>query len=285
MLPALSTEEDQRYARQMAPALFGHAGQQRLKAASVLVTRIGGVGGPAALTLLTAGVGKLIVAHAGTLESPDLNRQLLGTEAGLGYSRVEQFAATLRAHNSFGRVEAIDHEPNDAEARDWAHEVDLIVSCAADFPQRLRLSRAAHQAGIPFIDAAQWGMTGSLLVSNGRSTPCLDCLYPEVPPFEADFPVSGAIAAVMGNLAAMEALKILSGVGSPLFGRLLVVEGLKGEIRNIRLQRRATCSICGAAEPHLGNKNYERENNARRPGIRPRLDQFLGARTGTGGNG
>ena len=246
LLPPLTLDEQLRYERQIGPGVLTKEGQRRLKTATALVTRAGGVGGPAALSLVLAGVGRVIIAHPGELETPDLNRQLLGSELGLGGSRAAQFAAHLRSMNSFVTVEAIDHEPDDDEADQLAHRVDIVLSCAADFGQRLRLNRAAHSAGVPFIDAAQWGMTGSLLVSNGRTTPCLACAYPETPPFEASFPVVGAIAATMGNLAALEAIKILAGVGRPMWGRLLIVDGFRGETRRVRLRCREDCPVCTA---------------------------------------
>jgi molybdopterin/thiamine biosynthesis adenylyltransferase len=246
MFPLLTADERSRYDRQIGPGVLTEEGQQRLKGATALITRAGGVGGPAALSLVLAGVGRVIIAHPGDLETPDLNRQLLGSEAGLGYPRASQFAARLRSMNSFVAVEAIDHEPDDVEADELADRADIILSCAADFGQRLRLNRAAHTRGVPFIDAAQWGITGSLLVSNGRTTPCLACAYPEIPPFETNFPVMGAIAATVGNLAALEALKILSGIGRPMWGCLLIVDGFLGEMRRVRLHCREGCPVCEA---------------------------------------
>jgi molybdopterin/thiamine biosynthesis adenylyltransferase len=246
LLP-LTTDERLRYERQIGPGVLTEEGQRRLKSSTALVTRVGGLGGPAALALVLAGVGKVIIAHGGELESPDLNRQLLGSEAGLGKPRAEQFAATLRSMNRFVTVEAMDHEPEECQAAELAQKVDIILSCPADFEHRLRLNRAAHQAGIPFLDAAQWGMAGSLLVSDGRSTPCLACAYPEIPPFETRFPVVGAISATMGNLAALEAIKILSGTGQPLWGKMLLVDGFHGEMRQIKLRHRTDCPACGGA--------------------------------------
>ncbi|HUY91865.1 MAG TPA: ThiF family adenylyltransferase [Pirellulales bacterium] len=171
MLPPLTPDERLRYDRQIGPGVLTDAGQRRLKAATALVARAGGVGGPAALSLVLAGVGRVIIAHPGELESPDLNRQILGSERGLGFPRASQFAAHLRTMSSFVTIEEIDHELNDDEADELAGRADVVLSCAADFGRRLILNRAAHSARIPFIDAAQWGMTGSLVVSDGRTTP------------------------------------------------------------------------------------------------------------------
>ncbi len=241
--PQLSPAERERYARQMGPGVLSPEGQLRLKQSTALVTRVGGMGGPAALSLVLAGVGRVIIAHGGELISPDLNRQVLGCEAGLGQGRAEAFAATLRSMNRFVTVEALDHEPHDDEALSLAQQCDIILSCPPTFAERLRLDRAARAAGIPLIDAAQWGMSGTLIVV-GPGHNCLRCAYPEEPPFEEFFPVVGAISSAIGSLAALEAIKILSGAGRPLWGQMLIVDGFQAITRTLSLQ---PCPACARA--------------------------------------
>ena len=250
--------EHERYARQIGPGVLSEAGQARLKQASALVTRVGGMGGPAALCLTMAGVGRVVIAHGGELISPDLNRQVLGSEAVLGKPRATHFAETLRGMNRFVTVEALDHEPDDAEARRLAEQVDIIVSCPPTFEERLRLNRAAVAAGIPLVDAAQWGMSGTLIVMKPGETACLQCVYPNEPPFEELFPVVGAISSAIGSLAALEAIKILSGHGEPMFGKMLIVDGYRGGTQQVQLARRPECPCCGS-KPADG----EREGTAR----------------------
>lgn len=216
-------------------------GQSRLRNSTALVTRVGGMGGPAAQMLAMAGVGKLILAHGGQLESPDLNRQVLGTEAGIGMPRAIQFAQTLERLSQFVEVEALDREPDDAEALELAQRCDVILSCPPTFAERLRLNRASLRAKIPFIDAAQWGMTGTLFVSRPGATACLACAYPAPPPFEEFFPVVGAISAAIGSLAALEAIKILSGNGNPFWGRMVVYDGFHARITDFDVSPRAEC--------------------------------------------
>lgn len=243
----LSADEWERYRRQLGPGVLSREGQARLKGASVLISRVGGMGGPAALMLAMAGVGRLVLSHGGDLESPDLNRQVLGIEAGLGRSRAEQFAATLRARNRWVTVEAVEHEADDAEWSRRASKADLIVSAPPNFDERLRLNRLALAAGIPLVDAAQWGLSGTLLAVQPRQTACLECLYPEPPPFEEEFPVVGAISSAIGSLAALETIKILSGAGEPLFGRMLIYDGFHANTSIVRLARRKTCPSCGGS--------------------------------------
>jgi molybdopterin/thiamine biosynthesis adenylyltransferase len=244
---ALSADERARYARQIGPGALSEEGQVRLKRSAVLVSRAGGMGGPAALALVMAGVGRVVVAHGGELISPDLNRQVLGSEAGLGRPRPGQFEEALRAMNRFAAVEVIDHEPDDDEALALARRVDLVISAAPTFEERLRLNEAAVRTGVPLIDAAQWGMTGTLVVVDPGRTACLRCLYPTDPEFEEMFPVVGAISMAVGALAALEAIKVLSGTGSPLFGRLSLVDGFQGRSSQIVLLRNPDCPCCSAA--------------------------------------
>lgn len=247
-LMTLSSDEQTRYSRQVGPGVLSWEGQQRLKESTALISRVGGMGGPAALMLTMAGVGKIILAHGGELISPDLNRQILGCEDLLGKPRADGFAGYLRTMNRFVEVEAIGHEPGDDEAIELARRVDIVLACPPTFEERLRLNRAACAAGIPLIDAAQWGMSGSLTVIRPGATACLACLYPTAPPFEELFPVVGAISSAMGSLAALEAIKILSGTGKPLWGKLLTYDGFHGRTHLTDLQRNMECPVCGDLE-------------------------------------
>jgi molybdopterin/thiamine biosynthesis adenylyltransferase len=205
------------------------------------------MGGPAALALVMAGVGRVVIAHGGELLSPDLNRQVLGSENAVGKPRAPHFAEYLRSMNRFVTVDAIDHEPDDDEARQLAAEVDIILSCPPTFQERLRLNRAAVEAGIPLVDAAQWGMSGTLIAIDPGRTACLRCVYPEDPQFEEFFPVVGAISSAVGSLAALEAIKILSGTGTPQFGLLWMIDGYHGRSSSVVLHRNLDCPCCGGS--------------------------------------
>ena len=240
----LSPAEQERYARQIGAGVLSPEGQLRLKRATAFITRVGGMGGPAALALAMAGVGRLIIAHGGRMISPDLNRQLLGSEDTIGQMRVGAFAARLRSVNRFVAVEAVDHEPDDGEALALARRSNVILACPPTFAERLRLNQAAVRAGIPLIDAAQGGRSGSLIVVQPGRTACLACVYPEPPPFEELFPVIGAISSAIGSLAALEAIKILSGSGNPLWGCLFTYDGYQGRATTVRLSRNPHCPCC-----------------------------------------
>ena len=244
-MTSLTSAELERYDRQLGAGVLTREGQERLKRATALITRVGGMGGPASLMLTMAGVGRVIIAHGGPMISPDLNRQVLGAENVLGKPRAEHFGAYLRSMNQFVEVIDLDHEPDDGEAEKLAQQSDIVLACPPTFEERLRLNRAAVATRTPLIDAAQWGMTGTMIVVKPGETACLECAYPEPPPFEELFPVVGAISSATGSLAALEAIKILSGSGQPRWGRMLTYDGFQGRITDLALRRRPTCDCCG----------------------------------------
>lgn len=245
----LSPEERARYEWQMWTAGFGEAGQLRLKAARVLVSRIGGVGGLVAYQLAAAGVGRLVLAHAGSIRPSDLNRQLLMTTAALGTPRVRSAATRLAELNPHVAVEPVPENIGESNAAELVSRVDLVASCAPLFEERLGMNREAVRQNKPLVDAAMYDMTAQVMTVLPGRTACLGCLYPEVPPvWKREFPVFGAVSGTVACLAAVEAIKILGGVGDPLAGRLLLLDLATMNVMSQRVERRADCRVCG----HLG---------------------------------
>src|SRR5687767_3023318 len=153
-LPDLTDEDRRRYEWQLWVRDFGEEGQRRLKSASVLISRIGGVGGAAAMQLAAAGVGRLVLAHAGNLRLDDLNRQLLMTTEGIGRPRVEQAAERLREINPHTTVEIVAENISEANAAVLVGRCDVVVSAAPLFEERLLLNREAVRQHKPLIDCA-----------------------------------------------------------------------------------------------------------------------------------
>jgi molybdopterin/thiamine biosynthesis adenylyltransferase len=242
----LSDEERAVYQWQLWTPGFGEPGQERLKAASVLVSRVGGVGGAVAYYLAAAGVGRLVLAHAGSSRPDDLNRQLLMTHAGLGTPRMEQAPARLRELNPRLEIEAVAENVRDDNVERLVGQADLVVSCAPLFEERLLLNREAVRQGKPLVDCAMYDLEAQLVtVLPGRSA-CLACLYPEPPPlWRRQFPVFGAVAGMIGSLGALEAIKLLAGLGEPLAGQMLLCDLGALSFRKVRVARRADCPVCG----------------------------------------
>ncbi|MBX9681178.1 MAG: HesA/MoeB/ThiF family protein [Gemmataceae bacterium] len=251
MLP-LDDFDRSRYDWQLAVTGFSEEGQRRLKNASVLVSRIGGVGGMVALQLAAAGVGRLVLAHGGNLRTDDLNRQILMSDAGIGCSRVEQAAARLRAINPNVVVETAAENMSAANAPRLVATVDAVASCAPRFEERLAMNAAAVVQGKPMVDAAMYDMDLQLLIVRPGRTACLACLFPEPPgAWKRKFPVFGAVAATVGCMAAMELIKILAGFGEPLENQMLVGDMTNLGFRKVRIRRRPHCSVCQSSPPSL----------------------------------
>jgi len=242
----LTDTERSKYEWQFAVDGFGEGGQRKLKASSVLVSRSGGVGGAAAWQLAAAGVGRIVLAHAGNVKPSDLNRQTLMEYGAIGRSRVEQAAAHLRAFNPHIVIEAVPENISDANAALLVGGVDLVVDAAPLFEERYAMNRAAAHLGKPMVEAAMNAMEGYCTTFLPGKSSCLACLYPEKPPqWKRQFPVFGAVAATVGSIAAMEAIKVLGGFGKPLADRLLVLDLGAGNSRILKIRRDPQCPVCG----------------------------------------
>ena len=241
----LTPEERAVYEWQLPAAGFGEAGQERLKGSAVLVTRIGGVGGAAAYPLAAAGIGKLVIAHEGNVRANDLNRQLLMTADWIGKPRVASAARRLRELNPRVEVEAVGENVSEANVERLVRGADLVIDAAPLFKERFLLNREAVRQGKPMVDSAMYDLEAQLMTVVPGKGPCLACLTPADPPgWKRQFPVFGAVAAAIGNLAAVEAIKVLAGLGEPLVGRLLVADLRDMSFRTVRVDRNPRCAVC-----------------------------------------
>ncbi|MFT4638270.1 MAG: molybdopterin/thiamine biosynthesis adenylyltransferase [Verrucomicrobiales bacterium] len=243
--PSLTDQDRAFYEWQFDVPGFGEAGQLTLRNTTALVTRLGGLGGPIAFALAAAGIGKLILAHGGNLEPSDLNRQILMRHDDLGKLRVESAAATLRAFNPHIKVEAIASHVTEDNAADLVNKADIVFDAAPRFTERFWLNRECVAQGKPMIDAAMYNMEGQITVIVPGVTPCLACLYPEEPVnWKRRFPVIGAVSAMIGNMAVLEGIKLLTGLGKPALNEIIYVDTLTMNLRKIAVTRRSNCPIC-----------------------------------------
>jgi len=243
----LTPEELATYAWQLPVEDFGEAGQTKLKNASVLVSRVGGLGGVVALELAAAGVGRLVLAHAGNLEASDLNRQILMRHEGLGQPRIRAAAQTLRSFNPRLEVVAVPENIGPGNAERLVDQADLVVDCAPLFEERFALNSAAVRARKPMVEAAVYELMAHLTVFVPGRSPCLRCVCPVTPPtWTRRFPVFGAVPAAVGGMAAMEAIKLIAGFGQPLIGRLLAFNLRDMTWRLLNLKRDPHCPECAS---------------------------------------
>lgn len=246
-LPELTPDERNRYEWQLSVRDFGDEGQRRLKAATVLISRVGGVGGSAAMQLAAAGIGRLILAHAGDVRRNDLNRQLLMTTDWIGKPRVESAIRRLRELNPHVEIETVAENVNDSNAAELVSRCDAVVSAAPLFTERLLMNREAVRQRKPLVDSAMYELEGRLTTIFPGRSPCLSCLYPEPPPnWKREFPVFSAVSSMVGSLAAMEVIKLIAEIGEPLAGRLLTFDLRDMSFRSIPIGRHPDCPECGA---------------------------------------
>jgi molybdopterin/thiamine biosynthesis adenylyltransferase len=221
----LTAADRETYAWQLDVPGFGAAGQRRLAGASVLVSRVGGVGSAVALELAAAGVGRLVLAHGGTVQPADLNRQLLMTHDWIGRPGIESIVRRLREFNPRLEIVAEPDNVTAATADRLVGLADCVVDAAPMFEERLAMNDAAERQGKPVVEAAMYELEATLTVIHPPRTRRFRDLVAAPPPsWQRRFPVFGAVSGTVGCLAAMEAIKLLAGFGEPLLGRLLRID-------------------------------------------------------------
>ena len=247
---SLTDEERAVYEWQIWVPGFGETGQEKLKDSSVLVSRVGGLGSVVAYELAAAGIGRLVLAHAGNIKPSDLNRQLLMTHAGLGQPRVTSAERRLRELNPRLEILPVGENLSEENAAQLVGEVDLVVDCAPRFPERFAMNRQCVRQGKPLIECAMYDMEAQITTILPGQSPCLGCLYPEDPPaWKREFPVIGAVSATVANLAALEGIKLLAGFGELLTSKLLVYDARSMTFRKIAIHRRVDCAVCSTLAP------------------------------------
>jgi molybdopterin/thiamine biosynthesis adenylyltransferase len=242
----ITPDERAIYEWQMWISGFGEAGQRKLKNASVLISRVGGLGGVVAYQLAAAGVGRLVLAMGGKVKPSDLHRHLQQSHERIGEPRLPGVAKRLRELNP--RVEIITIEKNASEenADALVAQADIVVDAAPLFPERYALNRAAVAAGKPMVECAMFALEAHITTILPGRTPCLCCIAPEPPTdWKRQFPVLGAVSGTVGCLGAIEVVKLLTGIGEPLAGTLLVMDLGSMQFRRLNIARRADCPVCG----------------------------------------
>ena len=238
-----------RYSRHLALPDFGAAAQQRLAQASVLVVGLGGLGSPAALYLASAGVGRLLLNDFDRVDLSNLQRQLLYRGTDVGKPKTATASEALAALNPACALEQLEGRLDPAALADAMSRCDLVLDGSDNFGTRFAVNQVCVAAGKPLVSGAALRYAGQLSVFDPRdvSGPCYACLYPEGGEELEDCRQNGVLApltGVIGSLMAVEALKLLTGVGAPLVGRLLRYDALSGEMRYTNLKRDPGCPVC-----------------------------------------
>jgi len=246
----LSNDEIQRYARHLILPDVGVEGQQRLKAARVLIVGAGGLGSPVALYLAAAGVGTLGLVDFDAVDVSNLQRQILHGTKDVGRSKLDSARARLGDVNPHVRVETHDARLTSANALDIIGRYDIVVDGTDNFATRYLTNDACVLLGKPNVYGSIFRFEGQASVFGLDDGPCYRCLFPEPPPPGsvpncAEGGVLGVLPGIVGTIQATEAIKLILGIGETLAGRLLLIDALSMQFRAMTLRKDPACPACG----------------------------------------
>ncbi len=246
----LSKDELQRYARHLILPEFGKAGQEKLKQSSVLCVGAGGLGSPLALYLAAAGVGRLGIVDFDVVDKSNLQRQIIHGTATVGERKVVSAMNRIKDLNPHVKVEIHETALSSENARQIIRNYDVVADGTDNFPTRYLVNDACVLEGKVNSYASIFRFDGQATVFGMKDGPCYRCLYPDPPPPGmvpscAEGGVLGVLPGIMGCIQALETVKVLTGIGEPLKGRLLVFDALGMQFRQLKIRKDPACPICG----------------------------------------
>jgi adenylyltransferase/sulfurtransferase len=254
-----------RYSPQIMLPQFDIAGQQRLLSSHALIIGLGGLGSPVAMYLAASGVGKLTLVDDDTVDLSNLQRQILHSHADIGHAKVESAAATLRAINPEIDVITLQQRLSGNDLQQAVQQADIVIDASDNFATRFAINQACVDTNTPLVSGAAMRMEGQVTVfpnhstsndtaendiaksSQGSQHPCYRCLYDDIPeptPTCSENGVLAPVVGIIGSIQATEAIKLLTGLGTVLAGRLLTLDASTMEFREIRLRRDPACPVC-----------------------------------------
>lgn len=247
---ALSVDEVRRYSRHLIIPDVGMTGQKRLKKAKVLCVGAGGLGSPALMYLAAAGVGTLGIVEFDVVDESNLQRQIIHGQSDIGRSKAESARDSVKEINPY--VDVILHEErlDSSNVMDLFAQYDLIVDGTDNFATRYLVNDACVLLGKPYVWGSIYRFDGQASVFWSEHGPCYRCLYPEPPPPGmvpscAEGGVLGVLCASIGSIQVTEAIKLITGIGDPLLGRLKVYDALEMEYREVKIRKDPNCAVCG----------------------------------------
>jgi len=273
-LPTLSPAETLRYSRHLILPDIGVAGQQRLKAARVLLVGAGGLGSPSALYLAAAGVGTIGLVDWDVVDVTNLQRQIIHGTSGIGGSKLDSARARLLDLNPHVHVETFSTRLTSENALEVLRGFDIVVDGSDNFPTRYLVNDACVLLGKPNVYGSIFRFDGQASVFDARVGPCYRCLFSEPPPPDlvpscAEGGVLGVLPGIIGSIQALETIKLIVGVGETLVGRLLLCDARRIQFRELALAKDPDCPVCGTHPTVTALIDYE---------------AFCGATAGEGGS-
>ncbi len=258
----LTLDEVRRYSRHLIIPDVGMSGQKRLKNAKVLVIGAGGLGSPALLYLAAAGVGTLGIVDFDVVDESNLQRQIIHGQSDIGRSKAASARDSVKEVNPFVTVVLHEERLDSSNAMGIFAGYDLIVDGTDNFATRYLVNDACVLLGKPYVWGSIYRFDGQASVFWAEHGPCYRCLYPEPPPPGmvpscAEGGVFGVLCASIGAIQVNEAIKLLTGIGEPLLGRLKVYDALEMDFRDIKVRKDPDCAICGENPTVTGLIDYE----------------------------
>jgi len=247
---SLSIDEVRRYSRHLIIPDVAMDGQKRLKNAKVLCIGAGGLGSPALMYLAAAGVGTLGIVEFDTVDESNLQRQIIHGQSDVGRSKAESARDSVQEINPLIQVNLHEERLDSSNVMELFAQYDLIVDGTDNFATRYLVNDAAVLLGKPYVWGSIYRFDGQASVFWAEYGPCYRCLYPEPPPPGmvpscAEGGVLGVLCASIGSIQATEAIKLLTGIGEPLLGRLMVYDALEMNYRKIKVRKDPNCAVCG----------------------------------------
>jgi adenylyltransferase/sulfurtransferase len=247
---SLSADEVRRYSRHLIIPDVGMMGQKRLKNARVLCVGAGGLGSPALMYLAAAGVGTLGIVEFDTVDESNLQRQIIHGQSDIGRPKAESARDSIKEINPYVDVVIHDERLDSSNVMPLFSQYDLIVDGTDNFATRYLVNDACVLLGKPYVWGSIYRFDGQASVFWSEHGPCYRCLYPEPPPPGmvpscAEGGVLGVLCASIGSIQVTEAIKLLTGIGDPLLGRLKVYDALEMDYREVRIRKDPNCAICG----------------------------------------
>jgi molybdopterin/thiamine biosynthesis adenylyltransferase len=241
-----------RYSRHILLDELGVEGQERLLGSHALIVGAGGLGSPVAMYLAASGVGRITIADHDTVDLTNLQRQIAHTTARIGQLKVSSAQTAMHALNPDVQVHALAHKLDANDLDTLLPDVQVVIDCCDNFATRQAVNAACVKHRVPLVSGAAIRMDGQLAVYDARSpaSPCYACVFPpDQMPEEVRCATMGVLAplvGVVGTMQALEALKLLAGLGSRLVGKMQMIDGRGLEITEMRLSRQPSCPVCGA---------------------------------------
>ena len=247
--PALTVEEVRRYSRHLIIPDVAMAGQQRLMNAKVLCVGAGGLGSPALMYLAAAGVGTLVIVEFDTVDESNLQRQIIHGQSDIGKSKAKSAQEKIAEINPYVNVILHETRLDNSNVMELFAQYDIIVDGTDNFATRYLVNDACVLLKKPYVWGSIYRFDGQASVFWAEYGPCYRCLYPEPPqpgmvPSCAEGGVLGVLCATIGSIQTTEAIKVLTGVGEPLIGSLMVYDALEMSFRKIKVRKDPACPIC-----------------------------------------